>query len=389
MNHSADTISGKAIRHRLLATASAFVLTGYLASAGAAHAEDADRPQIWIEAGGQFAQMSDAWEPFAPRFDAKINTSIFPSPLEAQRPPLSAIDAGGKITFQPADSDWVFSAAMRFGRSSSKRGIEAHTNPPSAIDIQSLPSIGIVQTYKHAPLGEQFVNALARNEEHHKLIDFQAGKDVGLGLFGGGGTSVVSAGVRYAQFTSSSQATIGADPDFHFSYKYVRGIPPYFPSLYLKIPQQHWHDYAAHETISRSFRGIGPSLSWEGSVPFAGQKDTSELSFDWGINAALLFGRQRVRGHHDTQANGRTAFNTHPTLPYPHRYYHPSRSKSVTVPNVGGFAGLSYCYPNAKISVGYRADFFFSAIDGGIDTAKNENRGFYGPFASISVGIGD
>ncbi|HUJ04303.1 MAG TPA: hypothetical protein VLW75_11735, partial [Rhizomicrobium sp.] len=66
-----------------------------------------------------------------------------------------------------------------------------------------------------------------------------------------------------------------------------------------------------------------------------------------------------------------------------------SRSKDVTVPNLGGFAAVSWRYADAKISVGYKADFFFNAIDGGIDTRKEENRAFYGPFASISVGIGD
>jgi hypothetical protein len=50
---------------------------------------------------------------------------------------------------------------------------------------------------------------------------------------------------------------------------------------------------------------------------------------------------------------------------------------------------VSWRTSNAKVSLGYRADMFFGAIDGGIDTRKNENRGFYGPFASISIGLGD
>ena len=58
------------------------------------------------------------------------------------------------------------------------------------------------------------------------------------------------------------------------------------------------------------------------------------------------------------------------------------------VPDLGGFAGLSWCVPNAKVAIGYRADFFFGAMDGGIDGAHRENVGFYGPFASISVGLG-
>ena len=66
-----------------------------------------------------------------------------------------------------------------------------------------------------------------------------------------------------------------------------------------------------------------------------------------------------------------------------------TRSRNVTVPNIGGFAGLSYRYSDAKLSLGYKADFFFNAIDGGIDARKNENRAFYGPYASISIGLGD
>jgi len=64
-----------------------------------------------------------------------------------------------------------------------------------------------------------------------------------------------------------------------------------------------------------------------------------------------------------------------------------SRSHSVTVPNVGGFAGLSFRYTNAKVSLGYRADFFFGAMDNGIDRKTLEDRGFYGPYASIGIGL--
>ena len=65
-----------------------------------------------------------------------------------------------------------------------------------------------------------------------------------------------------------------------------------------------------------------------------------------------------------------------------------SRSRSVTVPNLGGYAGLSVRYNDAKISFGYRADEFFGAMDGGQATAKRENRGFYGPYLNLSLGFG-
>jgi hypothetical protein len=55
---------------------------------------------------------------------------------------------------------------------------------------------------------------------------------------------------------------------------------------------------------------------------------------------------------------------------------------------VGGFAGVSFRYSRAKLSLGYRADFFFGAMDGGIDTRATYDRNFYGPFATISIGLG-
>jgi hypothetical protein len=58
------------------------------------------------------------------------------------------------------------------------------------------------------------------------------------------------------------------------------------------------------------------------------------------------------------------------------------------VPNLGAFAGLSFRFAQAKVSVGYRGDFFFGAMDGGLDTRKSYNQEFYGPFATVSIGLG-
>jgi hypothetical protein len=40
------------------------------------------------------------------------------------------------------------------------------------------------------------------------------------------------------------------------------------------------------------------------------------------------------------------------------------------VPNIDGFVGLSFHNANAKVSFGYRADFFFGAMDGAAIRAK-------------------
>jgi len=124
------------------------------------------------------------------------------------------------------------------------------------------------------------------------------------------------------------------------------------------------------------------------------------LDFDWGISAAVLFGRQKTHVQYDAKVR----YNNPPLGPRYANYLglppfgelvtvynHPAsatRSRSVVVPNLGGFAGISFKYDAAKVSFGYRADFFFGAVDGGIETAKSYDRNFYGPYASISIGLG-
>ena len=95
--------------------------------------------------------------------------------------------------------------------------------------------------------------------------------------------------------------------------------------------------------------------------------------------------QHQASGHYVTwqfALNGQR-FTAYPAVPGGH-----ISDRSVTVPNVGGTFGVSYRYSNAKISFGYRADLFVGAIDGGIDTRKSETLGFYGPFATISFGLG-
>jgi hypothetical protein len=116
-----------------------------------------------------------------------------------------------------------------------------------------------------------------------------------------------------------------------------------------------------------------------------GNPASSSIALDWGVNGAVLFGRQRVSEAHQTTDNYKHYFQY---LNIATAHGGAPRSRNATVPNLGGFAGVSWQAPNAKIMFGYRTDFFFGAMDGGIDMAHRENVGFYGPFASVSVGIG-
>jgi hypothetical protein len=77
----------------------------------------------------------------------------------------------------------------------------------------------------------------------------------------------------------------------------------------------------------------------------------------------------------------------HTTARFPATPVH-TRSRNVVVPNIGGSVGLSWRVEDFKVNLGYRADFFFNAMDGGIDATKNEDRAFFGPYASVSIGLG-
>jgi hypothetical protein len=365
-------------RWQLLVTASAIALLACSYGAGETRAadEDSDRSPLWIELGGQLSRLSNDQEAFSPLLMAGRPVMFSPS-QEFERPSLYSIDEEGKISFQPDGSNWIFAASVRYGRSGSDKHVRQQTHPAPVAVV--LPT----STVHKYPDAAKFADTNAKNSEDHFILDFQVGNDVGIGMFGAGnGSSVINFGVRFAQFSSRSNIALKSDPDWHFNYKYVYN--------YKITDGQPYHSNVASLTAARSFHGIGPSISWNASAPLAGNSRNGEFSVDWGANAAFLFGRQRAEIHHQTTAEYASPAPFHQQLHIvgtPINTNH-ARSRSVTVPNIGGFAGASFRIENFKVSAGYRADLFFGAMDGGIDAAKKENVGFYGPFATISVGLG-
>ncbi|HEY4123025.1 MAG TPA: hypothetical protein VGM36_00340 [Rhizomicrobium sp.] len=384
MSELIETQSAKgAFRLQLLATVSALSL---LVVTGAAEASDADadRPTVWVELGGQLEAIGKTEDRFTAPFLAEgVGKAPFlpRSPLDAEKPPRNAFGGEGKISFEPAGSDWVFSAAVRYGRSNGKKEINQQTVTPH---LFSIPSFGFSELLSSVA---RFSQAEASYRESHLILDFQAGKDVGLGLFGRDSTSVVGAGVRFAQFTSGGTFGVHARPDPQYYNKLV--LPKYQP-----VAKFHAYTFAGNS--SRSFSGVGPALSWNASAAVAGTRDSAEFTLDWGVNGALLFGRQKAKVHHQStmRYNRPVLYNNQQgylTTHYGPAHLNPhdrQSNRSVVVPNLGGMAGFSLKFPNAKMSLGYRADFFFGAVDGGIDTRKSEDLFFHGPFASISIGLG-
>jgi iron complex outermembrane receptor protein len=421
----------KALRWQLMSTVSALALLLAVYESGESEAadQDADRPTVWIELGGQFDRLDSPQQALAPSLMMPITRPSLASALNVQNPPTYSLGTEGTISFQPEDSDWVFSATAQYGRANMVRHRHHQTaNSPVHLDITyngKYLKYGSYYPSQHA----RFADGKAAQSEQHAILDFQVGKDVGVGMFGNHSSSTFSAGIRFAQFISKASVTLRALPDLQYPTAPITGTllaarPALLAFQYAHI---HFHAYTAMLNMDRSFEGVGPSLAWNASMPFAGSPGGAEFTFDWGANAAVLFGRQKVAGHHQTSARtysktkwgggeragqggnhaGKfgvvaghfiggtqttTAFHnlayTNGAISHRNNAADISRMRMVTVPNFGGFAGLSARYSNVKLSLGYRVDFFFGAIDGGIDTAQKENRGFYGPFASVSVGLG-
>jgi iron complex outermembrane recepter protein len=372
---------GQGFRWQLLTSASVLALLATVSGPGESKAadQDTDRPTIWIELGAQSEHVSGFGGAVDPPFTSKIVADGFQSPLTEQRALSQSIGGQSTISFQPKNSDWVFSASVLYGRANGRKGI--HEQTQGGARHVSVSISGSVHTGSFTPVHHtaRFSEPHITNNETHAILDFQAGKDIGLGLFNTRGDSTFSFGVRFAQFNSKQVLNLIADPDFYF---------PLDPFRHAK----YHHTYTVASHVERSFRGLGPSVSWNASTPVIGNSGNGGMTVDWGVNAALLFGRQKAQGHHQTVGDYyKTKLSKYTGIVssrHVQRSGNPDRSRTVIVPNMGGFAGLSFRFPNAKVSLGYRADFFFGAMDGGIDSARKENRGFYGPFASVSVGIG-
>ncbi|HEY5237740.1 MAG TPA: TonB-dependent receptor [Rhizomicrobium sp.] len=340
---------------------------------------DDKRPLVWLQAGGNFAALSDDQQPFVAVFAPPSPLSIpsdLPNSAAAEKPPTSAFDWEGKLTYQPEDSDWVLKAGIRYGRSDKPSHIHKSLPAQTKTTFQfygpphpcNPTGDGICTAFIN-----EFSDVHGDNSEQHMMLDFTLGKDVGLGTFSEHSTSTISAGVRVVRLESNVNSDLNSDPLYAFDKAY--------------FAKYHYLDIVSDQE-KRSFGGTGPEVTWDASAPVFGNEGNGEITLDWGVNAAVLFGRQKAQLHSDVQ----TTYCGYGTLSSCHNIHETphavARSRQATVPNLGGYLGLSMRYRDAKVSFGYRADEFFGAMDGGQDTAKSYNRGFAGPYMNISVGLG-
>ncbi len=229
--------------------------------------------------------------------------------------------------------------------------------------------------------GENFGTIDVGQHEDHDIIDFMVGKDVGLGLMGEGGSSVLGFGATYARFDSATDIDMVGVPDrYRADYEQI------------KYPTQHHSLYNASLDSKRKFEGFGPSLSWEASKRLVGNDRDGSLALDWRVNGGLLFGKQTMASREERDA---TYYHFEPNKAYPpqlkdslyNEQIDRSRSRRVTVPNLGASMGLSYRVGGVKVAAGYRWERFFDAIDGGIDKAQSFDRTIRGAYVKFGIGF--
>jgi len=385
-------------RSHLLATVSAMALIVSLQGAEPAlAAEKSGEPMLWVELGWEADHITDSAGSFPLPFGPSVPQSGVTGPLVQQLQLPHSYGDEGRITFRPEGSDWTFGASVRYGRTKDRFSTLNQTAPAGAADGLNYYILFQGRYYTYPAILKQHTNYIHADtiaNESHLILDFQVGRDVGLGLFGRGSTSTVSLGARYAQINTAQKISqFNGIPDAHFEYFSPIAVNP---SSTRWGYRQLWDNLRGNAQAVRNFNGVGPSLNWDASALLFGNSRAGEFSLDWGANAAVLFGRQKKNTHHDTagqrhcyaayyryfcnQLIGDTAINdTSQSL----------SDRRVLVPNLGGTIGISYRISDFKVSVGYRADFFFHALDAGGATHLNSTRGFNGLFASVSVGIGD
>ena len=383
-------------RLQLLATVSVLALLTIAATQ--ANAEDAGRPTVWIEGGWHFDSVSGSRDIVVPPLDGLTTSGFsstptatnfygqgaggFPSFTDMEKALGRSEGAEASISLQPRGSDWIFNLSGKYGRAHTKRRLDQRHEIDGERGYTKSLFLG---TRPYTPHRTSYVIQANDNKESHAILDFQVGKDIGIGLFGGQMESVLSAGVRYAQMNTSSKGHSYARPDYRF-YGHG-GINLLGKYAYIIAPDTH--DSATIQQRSSSFHGVGPSLSWSNTTGLSGDVADGHLALDWGVNAALLFGRQKSKVNYSTIAHfNQATILARVTSVTNQNTVNRTETRRVTVPNLGGFAALSYRFTNAKISAGYRADFFFGAMDGGLATRKSMTTGFHGPYASIAIGLG-
>jgi hypothetical protein len=286
------------LRRYLLGTASIAAVAGM---APVAHADIIDHltlnvdPQYMLASGG-----GTVWaDPFGNPQTIKLRNGV---------------DVSGGLLAQ--SGDWYFGIHANYGRTAAAHAGFHVTN-------------GETPKFNETALGTNRAN------ESHLNLDFMVGQDVGLGMFGMEGTSIVSGGVAYGRYIGRNVVSL------QYYGKYSR---------------------SSSGVMDRDFTGVGPKLSWQASTPIS---DDKAFSLDWEANTALLIGERKLRI--DGVIEG-----SHPTL---------------ALPQVDGRIAIGWLVPNTplKLDVGYHFQQTWGATSFDVDGSGHRSRIDQGPYIGITA----
>ena len=376
------------------------------------------RPYMFTVEGGAQGQRVDT-----PGTAIMPYADVFTGKLDPTRPQGDDLDwtTGGqmRVTYRPEGSAWTLSGGVRYGRVGNSTGrqrqeevtgdavcrfktSEAYSPYVPGVDLgfigklscdpnygpvtKDIPSLGSKyfpnrynSNYVIAPTNR--LSTSTDRREDHLIVDFDVGKDMGLGVLGTHGSSV-RAGLRYADFKS----TIAGD---------MRAVPD------VMMPTDGWakynttfHQYAASFAAEREFKGAGPTLSWEASRSVLGGQETGHWDVDWSIAGGALYGKQKTS---ISGTQGSDYFNAkYPTKDFILSGLQPPaqapfamrRTKSVLAPVLDLSLGLSFEVPGVKLSTGYRWERYFNVLDAGFTSHESYDRTLDGPYFKVAVGFG-
>jgi hypothetical protein len=336
------------------------------------------RAEWTVELGGALAKLDGSRKPV--RSAGDFTGPIDPANFQQRDLPRGQ---GGELTltYAPQQSAWRVSAAMRYGRTKDQDKIDAR----DPFEACAAPAPYIETFCQHPSDGSKnnliayqsdWLRGQVTRREKHTLVDFQVGRDVGLGNF----ESSLMAGVRYGDFGASTRLDTTGVPDMNLPdgwfFKYMNN-----------------HFYRTDLTGTSEFKGLGPTLTWDASRRLLGNDRDGHLDVDGEITGGVLFGKQHstlLGTEVSTYYSGSYLFDW-PNLaadPPVRTNVAEKRSSSATVPLLGLKLGLSYEIDRIKIGTGYRWERYFNALDVGIDEKKEADRTIDGPYLKIAVGFG-
>jgi len=327
-----------------------------------------------VEIGGQVQRQDAPYQAIKPSF-----TDVLSDGLQAGSAQNRDLDWGDgrqvRLIYQPTNSAWTVSAGARFGKTNS-------TDQTLAFELGALGCFGLPgPTCEPGAIGyiraDNYSDVTVTNREEHTIADFDVGREVGLGL---GMKSHLGAGLRYAQFGSTTQLDMFSVPDWF--------VPAVRAGKYLS----HNTHYQSHISASREFEGMGPTVTWDAAKRLWGDDD-GHADLEWALSGGVMFGKQKTTfAGEETSAYfsgkyfNRDVVQTGPTVDVTD--LPAARSKSVTVPLADLSLGLAYETGRIKVGAGYRWERYFNVLDAGYREHEDADRTLDGPYFKIAVGFG-